>query len=307
MNTQVRKTQDRNQARDSGGGPGTWPRCVALLFLCVTLAAVTQCAAFNRKNTPLVAAIETHLVPDSTPAKVAVFPLILPLGIVAGLIDVFIIHPISVIPDATRDVRRWIWRPQSKSGYVTIIGSIPFKLLATPPVFLIDWLGRSAFDLSRSSRTRRPEPGVKGPAIVDLIAEGREDEAAGAIYNVMGDTARNESEALRAVFPRTKTGHLRSAIVSYLGHPPRFAENEVFLVGALGGALGDRRERPETDMLIHILADRKSARASRLLLDAIRAGNLSDERTVLAIQAVFRIGVAEDIRRLRTVLRTLPE
>jgi hypothetical protein len=66
-------------------------RAVLSVFMIV---AAANCAAFNRRNTPLVGLVEKHMVPAKMPAKALAAPLYIPIGMVGGLIDVFLVHPV---------------------------------------------------------------------------------------------------------------------------------------------------------------------------------------------------------------------
>src|SRR6185295_17377584 len=101
-------------------------------------------------NTPLIGLVEKHVVPQSTTGKVLAAPLYVPVGMVAGILDVFIVHPYLEIPNAWKDMVELFWT-REKKRYVTEMGSLPLRLGISPVVFSLDLLARIMFDLSGSS------------------------------------------------------------------------------------------------------------------------------------------------------------
>ncbi len=104
-----------------------------------------NCSVLNKKNLVLVNAVEENLIPDEAPAKYYAAPIYIPLGIIGGMIDVFVIHPIRVIPASVNQTIDKLWVSDEK-GYVTRMGSIPFLTIATPIFFTFDWMFRAFGD-----------------------------------------------------------------------------------------------------------------------------------------------------------------
>ena len=132
---------------------------VPLLLLCCS------CAVMDEENRHLVPWVEDHLVPETTVGKVLAAPVVLPVGVAAGILDAFIFHPITVVDDAYEDTADALWR-DSRLDYVAQCGSLPFKTAATPVVFVVDFAGRAMFDFSRRGRYRSVQK--------DELAEFRE-------------------------------------------------------------------------------------------------------------------------------------
>lgn len=105
-----------------------------------------NCAIFQKKNLLLVNAVEENLIPEDKNKKILTLPLIVPVGMIAGLLDVFIVHPISVLPRVSRETISSLWTSREKLGYVTRMGTIPFSTIASPPVFSFFWLHYWLFD-----------------------------------------------------------------------------------------------------------------------------------------------------------------
>jgi len=76
-----------------------------------------------------------------------------PIAVVAGALDVVVIHPVSVIDDACDDVRNIVW-DDSGLGYVSRCGAAPYRIVATAVVFPTCWAARAMFAIP-SARARR--------------------------------------------------------------------------------------------------------------------------------------------------------
>ncbi len=124
------------------------PRIVRLTRLALVLLLIFQfsgCAVFDRRNTILVNAVEEHMVPETQPSRLLLAPIYIPVGLMAGVLDAFIIHPIRMIPRAAQDTDEALWEFSDETGYVTHTGSIIYRAGFSPIFFTVAWLGRSAF------------------------------------------------------------------------------------------------------------------------------------------------------------------
>ena len=115
---------------------------VGALMLC------SGCAIFNRDNTPALNFLEDRLLPEAKPARYFVYPLLLPAGLAAVVIDGVILRPISVADDALLDTKELLrehfdW----KERYVTECVALVPRTAATPVVFGADFLGRTMLDV----------------------------------------------------------------------------------------------------------------------------------------------------------------
>ncbi|WP_243393270.1 hypothetical protein [Leptospira perolatii] len=115
-----------------------------LVLILISLASM-QCAVFEKRNRILTTYLDTKIQPESTGAKIALAPIVIPIGLVSILLDVFILHPISELPEAADDTYVILWKDPSGGIVQQAFLLIP-KLVATPIFFLVDWLGRSGFD-----------------------------------------------------------------------------------------------------------------------------------------------------------------
>jgi len=118
------------------------------IFPLLALALVLGgCAWANRDNRPVWNAFEENLVPDGDAAFYATLPLTVPGGIVAILLDTFIVHPATVADDAWHDAGD-VWDDMNWSEeYYTEMVRLPLRAVFSPIAFVGSFLGRSMFDI----------------------------------------------------------------------------------------------------------------------------------------------------------------
>lgn len=122
------------------------PQLLLLLALALCVLA-PGCAWANRDNRPLWNAYEEHVVPEGDVAFYATLPLTIPGGIVAILLDTFVVHPAMVADDAGHDAGH-LWDDMRwREAYYTELASLPLRAVATPLAFVMSFLTRSLFDL----------------------------------------------------------------------------------------------------------------------------------------------------------------
>ena len=194
------------------------PTGSALLIAILQLVLVPGgCAFANRDNTPTLNLVEDNLWPDSTGARVLLFPVIFPTGLVAVVLDTFIVHPVSVIDDAIEDTGDVLWDNWDwDTEYVTECASIPWRALMTPLFFTGDLLGRSIFDISdRAEEERQAAEARQSEAVLRdgsasaaveagaFLDEGKPSEALDRIIEF-----RDFAEELLPSSTRGKADHL---------------------------------------------------------------------------------------------------
>ena len=99
----------------------------------------------NRRNRVLVNCCEKVLVPENAAAKWAMAPIILPVGLAAGVVDTLLVHPASVVDDTWLDAKSLLWEPTDR-GYVTECAVLPVRAILTPPVLAWFFASRTVFD-----------------------------------------------------------------------------------------------------------------------------------------------------------------
>ncbi len=120
------------------------PNLVLLAVLLAVTASLCGCAVFDSDNRRLLNTLDGAVQPESTPVRVALAPVALPVGTAALVTDMVLVHPVCVIPDAADDVYQLYWKPRD----IDILRKalmLPLSIVLTPPTFLGDWLVRSLF------------------------------------------------------------------------------------------------------------------------------------------------------------------
>lgn len=117
-----------------------------MVLLLAAAVVLPGCAFMKEDNRPLTTALDDVVDPESTGAKVAMAPLFIPVGAASLVLDVAVIHPIQVVPDAIEDTYEIVWEDPSGT-YVTQTFLLVPKLALTPVIFVFDWFGRSVFDI----------------------------------------------------------------------------------------------------------------------------------------------------------------
>jgi len=158
------------------------------------------CAFMNRDNTPALNLVEDNLWPEATGWRVVAFPVVFPIGLVAVITDGLIIHPVTVIDDAAGDTGDILWDEWDwDEHYVTECAALPWRAVATPLIFIGDFLGRWFFDVpTRASQIRAEKEQIEisdkardaaGAALVQadrLLAEGKPSEALDKLLVIAG-------------------------------------------------------------------------------------------------------------------------
>lgn len=120
-------------------------RLVCILCLSFFCLFASDCAVLQKKNRRVTNLLDDAVDPKSAPAQVALAPIFIPVGLGSLVLDAFIVHPITVIPDALEDTYRLIWKDPSGGIVFQTVVFLP-KVAISPIVFLVDFLGRSGID-----------------------------------------------------------------------------------------------------------------------------------------------------------------
>ncbi len=112
----------------------------------IWLVALSSCAIFNEDNRRLLNVLDDAVTPQSTAAQIALAPPGIVVGSAALAVDAVVVHPVAVIPEAWDDVHQLYWKPRDYTAIREALLIVPLVVL-TPPTFLVDWAGRSLFDI----------------------------------------------------------------------------------------------------------------------------------------------------------------
>lgn len=119
-----------------------------LMAMLLCTGGLSACAVTKSENrlvlNSLDRAVQDSFIADSTAAKVAVAPIVLPVGVTAGLIDMALVTPARAAVPAAADTNSYLWKDPQGSDLRQMMLFLP-KVAATPVVFVSDWAFRSVF------------------------------------------------------------------------------------------------------------------------------------------------------------------
>ncbi|PJZ70506.1 hypothetical protein CH373_05405 [Leptospira perolatii] len=272
------------------------------LLFCLVLLLVSNCAVFNRNNTPLLVKVEENLIPEETLSKIAASPFYITVGILAGLIDMIIIHPAIRIPNAARDTVDALWTPSPETGYVTRMAFMPFTIILTPFFFTGDWLFRSMFDVNgnpdQSRSVSKEIPVIPDNIDIELVISQKN---ANEIHRWLQYKASDQdNETVRKIFDLfIEDYRLRQASFQLLSNSEqRFQKNEDFLISYLN------RNRDLDYTLTYAFELRKSKAASAAMLKLVTTQKLTNEAANRYIDSIFKIKDPQHIQILLDKLRS---
>lgn len=129
--------------------------------LVVVIATTASCAMGNRERRHVLNYLDANWAPQSVAGRWVAAPVALPVGVVAGLTDAVIVHPVTQIDDAWVDTVDVVWDFDAATDFRKVLRT-PLSAAATPVVFGVTWVWRSVFDISDSYESP-PPPEVEGP------------------------------------------------------------------------------------------------------------------------------------------------
>ncbi|WP_039948270.1 hypothetical protein [Leptospira fainei] len=273
-----------------------------LILSCIIIFG-SSCAVFNRNNTPLIVGVEKHLVPEKPVPKIIAAPFYISVGLLAGLLDLFIVHPIMRIPNAYRDTVSILWTPRPENRYVTRMAFLPFSILLTPVVFSGDLLFRSAFDVNGNVDRARieEEPAKQVKPIQQALAEN--DRA--AILKWLASYSYIEPELSQSIIDAyPEDAEIRRLALQKLVGPlndktlPKFEDS---LVGYLN------KDQQTDRILLGVFRRLHSKKASEAILRLVRTKQVSKENAKDYILTILYIGNEKDIQFIIDQLSVVSE
>ena len=124
-------------------------RGFALAGLTFVFCVCAGCAFMEKDNRRLLTAMDEGLkdtfVTDTSAGQIAAAPLMVPIANCALVADVFVIHPVCMVPEAAEKTYEALWENPSGSPFRQMI-ILPPKAVATPLIFTAAWFALSAFD-----------------------------------------------------------------------------------------------------------------------------------------------------------------
>ena len=107
-------------------------------------ACLAGCAVMERENCRTLNALDESWTPSSTAGRWAAAPAAFPVALVGLVVDALIVNPAVVVDDAWEDTVDWLWTPKGESRFRRAV-MLPLAALATPFVYVGDWIGRGLF------------------------------------------------------------------------------------------------------------------------------------------------------------------
>lgn len=273
----------------------------ALILL--TASAFAACAAFQKDNTPLISAVEDHLVPENQPAKTLAAPLYLTAGVVGGIIDVFIYHPVSQIPEAFSDTRDVLF--DINAGYYTDWGSLPVRFGFSPVFFSFVWLARSTIYAGDSYIE---DPAGEEPHTKEELLKIDDPDDLRPFLDQCTYRSHTENDAyspdlyiglyrkFAAKEPEIREQILRCMSFSEWNSAADKKAYESFLVSELGDLKLD-------SLIIHELQRIRSVAGSKRMLDLLESENLDARQIQNYINGIINIDHTPHINELKRRLR----
>ncbi len=107
----------------------------------------TGCACMDYDNLRVTKYLDSKTTWINRPSeRLALSPLVLPVGLSSVALDVFLVHPVTRIPGSIDRTYDLLWRTEIRSYYLRVLLFIP-SVIASPVYFMFDLLGHSVFDL----------------------------------------------------------------------------------------------------------------------------------------------------------------
>ncbi len=257
-----------------------------------------DCAGFNKRNTPLIVAIENNLVPETQPKKILYAPLYIPLGIIGGVLDIFLIHPTLQTIPAYEDTIDLLWDIQFH-GYMTEMGTLPIRAVVTPAFFTFDWLIRSAFDVSDRRSGKKPVEEETSEEQMEQWIAKKDKNAIIQLINQSYAKSKipKEKETLARLlkeFPHEKHPDVHVTVVNYTCDK-NFADFEDLLI-----SFPSPKYSPSQ---LACFQRNKSKKASKVILQILLKEDLPNDVFTNYIQTLLYIGEKEDVQILKSKLK----
>ena len=183
---------------------------LALFAVALLVLPATGCAWANRDNRPVWNAFEEHVVPEGDAAFYAALPLTVPGGLVAIVLDTFVVHPAQVVDDAAGDAAE-LWEqlgPKFEEHYYTQMAVLPFRAVLTPLAFVGSFLGRSLFDIDPH--------GGHDPGTLEARRQDRERQRAQELLAMLQAVADGRGAWDPGAPPEQWSAELRDALAAAL-------------------------------------------------------------------------------------------
>lgn len=136
----------------------------------LVVASLAGCAIGNEDRRHVLNYLDENLAPSDATARWLVSPVALPVGVVAGVADAVVVHPVTQLDDAWWDTTDLLWQFDHDSNFRTVLLT-PLSAAATPVVFCVDWLFRAVFDIADHPDAEEDVPEAETPEAETPVGE----------------------------------------------------------------------------------------------------------------------------------------
>jgi len=123
-------------------------RTLLIATAAAALLLAAGCAFMQKDNRRLLNALDDGVkgtwVAETPTGRIVASPVFLPVGLAALAADTVIVQPVAATGPAAKDMYDWIWKDPQGSDFSQVMLFLP-KVVASPIVFVSDWLFRSVF------------------------------------------------------------------------------------------------------------------------------------------------------------------
>ena len=249
------------------------------------------------------------MVPEDSVTKVLLAPIYIPIGILGGIFDIFLIHPISVIPDSVEDTADLFWDPDDDLGYVTLMGTIPGRVIITPLFFTLSWMGRSLFDIE-TNRTSNNKPEIDPGKLLEQLLKANDRAGMEEWFGTYHHHKKDYSNLVRKVYFNFSESQganteiqIQNAALYYLSAHRRFPQNEPFLLKEFQKLIFNSEQRPhpgKLHVLLNAIIENRSGNGSAIILEFLSSDQkITNEDLLKYIQAIITIGNEEHIDQIK--------
>ena len=112
-------------------------------MLVVVLAAAawsSGCAVMEPGNRRTLNALDERWAPPTPAGRWAAAPVAFPAAVVGLLADALVVNPALAVDDAWSDTVEWLWTPDPDESRFRRALIVPAAALATPFVYVGDWI-----------------------------------------------------------------------------------------------------------------------------------------------------------------------
>ncbi|MBU1052291.1 MAG: hypothetical protein KKC46_00495 [Proteobacteria bacterium] len=121
--------------------------CFFILITLLSVVICSGCAIADKDNRRTLNLLDDKIQIESTGGKITAAPVFMPVGTVAAITDMTIVHPLVSVPKAAEDTSEVIWENPQGSDFRQMMLLLP-KVISTPLYFTGDMILRCFFSIN---------------------------------------------------------------------------------------------------------------------------------------------------------------